>query len=45
MIYIFRCFSGGHTGQVEVTKNEPYITSGERPICDTCYDIAEDGSS
>jgi len=45
MIFIFRCFSGGHTGQVEVTENEPYIGTGDRPLCDTCYDIAEDGSS
>ncbi len=30
---------------VEFTENEPYIGIGDRPMCDTCYDIAEDGCS
>ena len=40
MIYIFRCWMVGH---IEVTKNEPYIGTGDRPLCDMCYDIAEEG--
>ena len=42
MIYIFRCWGIEH---IEVTENEPYIGPGYRPLCDTCYDIAEDGCS
>jgi hypothetical protein len=42
MKHIFRCMMVNH---IEVTNNEPYITTGDRPMCDTCYDQAEEGSS
>jgi hypothetical protein len=42
MIYIFRCWMVDH---VEVTENEPYIGIGDRPMCDYCYELAEDGCS
>ena len=42
MIHIFRCMMINH---IEVTNSEPYITTGDRPMCDTCYDQAEEGSS
>ena len=42
MLHIFRCMMTTH---VVVQDNEPYITTGDRPLCDTCYDIAEEGSN
>lgn len=41
MIYIFRCMMDG---PVVVQDSEPYITTGERPMCDFCYDQADEGS-
>ena len=41
MLHIFRCMMNSHA---VVQTNEPYITSGERPMCDVCYDIAEEAS-
>lgn len=40
MIHIFRCMMTEH---VTVQDSEPYITTGERPMCDFCYDQAEEG--
>ena len=42
MIYIFRCWGVGH---IEVTENEPYIGTGDRPLCDNFYDIGDYGCS
>ena len=42
MLYIFRCMMTTH---VVVQDDEPYITTGDRPMCDYCYDMAEEGSS
>jgi len=42
MIYIFRCMMTTH---VVVQENEPYISTGDRPLCDNCYEVAEDGSN
>ena len=42
MLYIFRCMITTH---VVVQEDEPYIGTGDRPLCDYCYDMAEDGSS
>lgn len=42
MLYIFRCMMTTH---VVVQDDEPYIGTGDRPLCDYCYDIAEEGSS
>ena len=41
MLHIFRCMMTTH---VVVQKNEPYISTGDRPLWDTCYDMAEQGS-
>jgi hypothetical protein len=41
MIHIFRCMMTEH---VTVQDSEPYITTGERPMCDFCYDQADEGS-
>lgn len=42
MLYIFRCMMTTH---VVVQDDEPYIGTGDRPMCDYCYEVAEDGSS
>lgn len=42
MLHIFRCMMTTH---VVVQKNEPYISTGDRPLCDICYDMAEEGSN
>ena len=41
MIHIFRCMMTEH---VTIQDSEPYITTGDRPMCDFCHDQAEEGS-
>ena len=41
MLHIFRCMMTTH---VVVQEDEPYIGTGDRPMCDYCYDQAEEGS-
>ena len=38
MLHIFRCMMTTH---VVVQEDEPYIGTGDRPMCDYCYDQAE----